>query len=184
MQIAERMHTTGQPRPRTALVLTLMLVASLLVAGVWFRLHTTAGPLGPSEYEIGSMVGIPANVGDRVAAGLFAPVNASSGALVIDSIAPDAVPPGLRVLGYRVTQAGIGSARAFPPAGVPGDAVRGWVVQPGHGVNFVIGLEPLRDGTFTIPGFTVRYHEGWHRYTVHYGQAVRICAPLAAIKNC
>jgi len=176
MEVASHVPSRSERSPRVALAVGL--AAMLVVVGVWFRLHASAGPLGPSSYVTGSTVGIPTGIGGRVAAGVFAPVNHTSEALVIDSITPDVVPQGLRVLGYEVTEGGVGSARSFPPAGFMVHRVAGWVVEPGSGVNFVVGLEPTRDGTFTIPGFTVRYHAGWHRYVVRLGQAVRVCAPM------
>ena len=41
----------------------------------------------------------------------------------------------------------------------------------------VIGVEPIERGGFVIPGFTVRYHIGWHRYAAHYHEAVRVSVP-------
>lgn len=34
-------------------------------------------------------------------------------------------------------------------------------------------------GFTLIPGFTLRYHSGWHRYAAHFYQSVRLCVSVA-----
>jgi hypothetical protein len=108
----------------------------------------------------------------------------------MDAVVPDVVPSGLRILGYRAIQwgeGGVGALRDFPPGGPRSGGgaydlspVPGWKVFQGQSLSVAIGLKVVRTGTLFIPGFTVRYHEGWHHYSVHYAQAVLVCAPMDA----
>ena len=174
--VPRRLNRRVTIRIALALGLTFVLAASWL----WFR--TTPGPLGVSAgYR--STTGIPVSVSGRLSVGVESPTNRSSGTLVIDSIQPDSVPSGLRVLGYEVIplgQFGIGSARSFPPHGHHDlSPVNGWLVRPGEALAAVVGLQPLQAGRFVIPGFTVRYHAGGRSYAAHYLQAVVVCASPA-----
>ena len=42
----------------------------------------------------------------------------------------------------------------------------------------VVGVEPTQAGVFVIPGFTLHYHAGFHKFAVHYQQAIVVCAPM------
>ncbi len=174
--VSRRSNRRAAIRIALALGLTFVLVASWL----WFR--TTPGPLGDSAGGL-STIGIPVRVSGRLSVGVESPTNVSSSTLVIDSIQPDSVPSGLRVLGYEAIpwgQGGVGSARSFPPSGYHDlSPVNGWLVRPGEALSVVVGLQPLQAGQFVIPGFTVRYHGGGRSYAAHYLQAVVVCASPA-----
>ncbi len=174
--VSRRSNHRAAIRIALALGLTFVLVASWL----WFR--TTPGPLGDSAGGL-STIGIPVRVSGRLSVGVESPINRSSDTLVIDSILPDSVPPGLRVLGYEAIPWGQGmvlSARSFPPSGYHGlSPVNGWLVHPGEALAVAVGLQPLQAGQFVIPGFTVRYHAGGRSYAAHYLQAEVVCASPA-----
>lgn len=151
-------------------------LALVVGAGLWLALRTTTGPLVPPEGS--SRESISARIGDRLSMGVDSPTYHGSAVIVIDALVPDSVPVGLRVLGYRAIAWGegsVGAARGFPPTGLRLQRVDGSRVLPGQGAQITIGLEPLRAGVLVIPGFTLRYHIGWHRYAAHYLQAVQVC---------
>ena len=60
---------------------------------------------------------------------------------------------------------------------LPPKPLRAWHFGRGEALAAVIGVEPIERGGFVIPGFTVRYHIGWHRYAAHYREAVRVSVP-------
>ena len=186
MELTDLVPTSGAvPRHsnrRVAIRIALALGLTFVLAASWLWFRTTPGPLGVSA-GWRSTTGIPVSVSGRLSVGVQSPTNRSSDTLVIDSIQPDSVPSGLRVLGDEVIplgQVGIGSARSFPPSGYHGlSPVNGWLVRPGEGFAVVVGLQPVQAGRFVIPGFTVRYHAGGRSYAAHYFQAVLVCASPA-----
>jgi hypothetical protein len=160
----------------------LLSILLILAAIAWFELRTTGGPLaeGGGSSSGGTRTGAAANVGDRLSFGVFMPIYRGDGTLVIDSLVPDRVPDGLRVLGYgRLTQGpGVGAVRSFPPVRSHLVPVSGAKITSGEGLVVVVGVEPTRDGVFTIPGFTLHYHAGFHTFAAHYQQAIFVCAPM------
>lgn len=155
-----------------------------------------AAPAGTS-----SVITVPANVGDRLSLGVDTPNYLGSDPAVLEALVPDHVPGGLRILGFRAImwgEGGMGAERAFPPRSSPlrGLAhyrlrpVRGFVVKSGRGAALVVGLEPVRTGVFTVPGFTLVYRIGARWYAARYEQALKVCAPsskrvdVAHMKTC
>lgn len=172
--------TVEVPRKRRsrALLPFVALVLSLAVAGWLAFVRSTPGPIAAAQGDW-SQTSVPVEVGGQVSVGISSPIYQGDGTLVIDSIVPDQVPDGLVVLGYgRVPweQGGVGSARRFPPAGHTLEPVQGATVTNGQGFSIVVGVQPMREGRFLIPGFTIEYHSGIHRYAAHYQQAVAVCA--------
>ena len=166
------------PKPRWRI--PAMILVILLIAITWLELRTTPGPLAPPE-GISTGTGLPADVGDRLSFGIESGVYQGGGTLVVDSIEPDRVPDGLRILGYGLlppSHGGVGAVRSFPPGRVDLAPVDGAMVTNGEGIRIVVGVEPLERGIFVIPGFTVHYHSGIHRYAAHYDQAIVVCAPF------
>jgi hypothetical protein len=166
----------ASPRSKSAALIALATVAAMVV---WLWVRTTPGPLG-QQAGGSTRIGAPVDIGGRVAVGVFSPTNAGASTLVIDSLIPDVVPAGLSVLGYGTIPWGMGSVgalRSFPPSGFDLQPLKGRLVPPGQGVAIVIGFAANQAGTFTIPGFTLRYHSGRHHYAAHYNQAIVVCAP-------
>ena len=190
----ERRATIVRVEPRTGpgrLRKTWILVAGgallvVLAIGTWFvSIRTTEGPLGVSGFS--SRVTVPADVGTRLSFGITPPTYRGSDPVVVDSLVPDSVPSGLRVLGYRAIvwgQGCVGGVHSFPPRGYATHPVRGWRVERGQGACLVIGLEPVGPGVFLIRGFTLTYHVGWHNHAAHYQQAVKVCVPSAKYADC
>ncbi len=187
MELTERVPISVAATPRRSkrrpviwIVVAIGLMLVVVASWLWFR--TTPGPLGVSAGDR-SATSIPVRVSGRLSVGVESPTNRSSNTLVIDSVQPDSVLSGLRVLGYEVIpwgQPGVGSARSFPPSGYHDLApVKGRLVRPGEALAVVVGLQPVQAGQFVIPGFTVRYHAGGRSYAAHYFQAVVVCASPA-----
>ena len=170
-----------QPSRRTAAFVAAIAAFALAVGITVWLVRATPGPLG-ERTGTASLTGIPADVGGRLSVGVDSPMYSGAGTVIVDSVTPDRVPGGLRVLGYRAItwgEGGVGALRSFPPPGHSLHPVAGWAVRPNEGLSIVVGLEPQQPGVYVIPGFTVRYHIGWHHYAAHYAQAVKVCSPLA-----
>jgi len=163
------------------LPLLLALLLALAALGWLEFIRLTPGPLAAGEGD-STRGSLRVEVGDRISVGVFSPTYRGDGTLVLDAVVPDQVPDGLVVLGYRRIpwgEGGVGSADRFPPGGHTLDPVPGATVTNGQAFAIVVGLQPVSEGNFVIPGFTVRYHAGFRNYAAHYQQAVVICASNA-----
>lgn len=139
------------------------------------------GPLADWGGTTGAM---PADVGERLSIGIVSDVNRGPGEIRLLSLTPDALPAGLRILGFRSTPFGhgcLGAGRSFPA-----DASRytyeplvGAVVSQGQAACVVIGLLPTTTGLFHIPGFKLTYEVNGSFFSEHTGPEQWICVPSA-----
>jgi hypothetical protein len=142
----------------------------------------TAGPLASPEH---SSIGFPQKAGNAFPFGLAVAFDRSGRPARLESIAPVAPTPGLRLLDTRVAGAArggtlVGSYRWPDPAFKDLHPVRGYVVPPAGspagraGVQLILVLRADRPGRYVVKGVSVDYRVGTtsHRAVIHQGMAV------------
>jgi hypothetical protein len=92
--------------------------------------------------------------------------------------------PGTFLLGPLVAKnSRVGLIREFPPRHFVGklDLLAGYEVPPYHGlkdeVDILVGVSPLRKGSFSYDGLDVYYRVGKKHYVAFFDEGLRVCAP-------
>lgn len=92
--------------------------------------------------------------------------------------------PGTLLLGPLVARSShVGLIREFPPRHFVGKLalLAGYVVPPYHGladdVEILVGISPLRTGSFSYNGLDVYYRVGKKHYVAFFDEGLRVCAP-------
>jgi hypothetical protein len=92
--------------------------------------------------------------------------------------------PGTLLLGPLVAKnSQLGLIREFPPRHFVGklDLLAGYEVLPYHrladDVDILVGVTPLRDGSFSYNGLDVYYRVGKKHYVAFFDEGLRVCAP-------
>jgi hypothetical protein len=148
-----------------------------------------AGPLGPVDTS-STIHGAIAPPGQPVSFGMltFRDKQLSVRA-VLESIHATSVPPGLRVLGFRVIERNIGSSidtvNRFPPPGYVVHLVAGYAFKGGSKeVQIIVGLEAMKPGALTFPQFVLRYRVGSSQYVATYQVGATICTRPGLASAC
>ena len=92
--------------------------------------------------------------------------------------------PGTLLLGPLVTKnSRLGLIREFPPRRFVDKLhlLAGFKVPPYHGledsVDILVGISPLRKGSFSYNGLDVYYRVGKKHYVALFDEGLRVCAP-------
>jgi hypothetical protein len=92
--------------------------------------------------------------------------------------------PGTLLLGPLVARnSHVGLIRQFPPRHFVGklDLLAGYEVPPYHGlkddVEILVGVSPLRNGSFSYNGLDLYYRLGKKQYVAFFDEGLRVCAP-------
>jgi hypothetical protein len=143
---------------------------------------TRGGPLACPECN--TDVSMSMDVGDLGTFGAANLQNHGKDQPVLERVAYLHRTPGLLLLGPLVARnPGVGLIREFPPRGLNGKLhlMRGYGVptyrEPEDDVDILVGVSPLREGTFSFRGLEVYYRVGKRHYVTTYDMGVRICAP-------
>jgi hypothetical protein len=140
------------------------------------------GPLACPQCQ--GEASMPLDVGKVGTYGAANLQNRGKAPVVLEHVAYLHRSPGLLLLGPVVAKnAGIGLIREFPPRRLGGklSLLRGVMVPPFHGieddVDILVGVSPLREGSFSYSGLEVYYRVGTKRYVTTFDEGVRVCAP-------
>jgi hypothetical protein len=143
---------------------------------------TRGGPLACSRCQ--GDASMPMDVGKLGTFGAANLQNHGKSPAVLERVAYLHRSPGLLLLGpLMAKRARIGLIREFPPRGLAGRLrhLRGYQVPPFHdfrdAVDVLVGVSPLRAGSFSYSGLEVYYRVGSRHYVTTFDEGVRVCAP-------
>ena len=159
-----------------AVIATVTVLAGLALN--WYGMLPWHGPMsGGSDQVAGVTATVDTQVGHRVSYASMWVYNPSRVAVTLDSVAPVVGDGGLRVVdAWLPADHPICRHLAARWKGVVPDSCKvpleGYVVPShtpiGNGPRVVVELRPTHPGTYTSPGFNVRYHVGPMHYTTTY----------------
>jgi hypothetical protein len=143
---------------------------------------TRGGPLDcPRCQGDGS---VPVDVGEAVTWDAANLENHGKVPVVLERVAYLHRAPGTFLLGPLVARdSHIGLVKGFPPPLPAGrlHVLEGYHVPPFHSVaddvDVLVGISPLRKGSFSYSGLEVYYRVGRKHYVTTFDEGVRVCAP-------
>lgn len=143
---------------------------------------TRGGPLACAQCQ--GDAAMPMDVGKLGTYGAANLENHGKVPVVLDRVAYLHRTPGLLLLGPIVAKnSGVGLIREFPPRKLTGrlSTLQGAEVPSFHDINddvdVLVGVSPLRKGSFSYRGLEVFYRAGGRHYVVTFDEGVRVCAP-------
>jgi hypothetical protein len=129
---------------------------------------------------------MPMDVGDLGTYGAANLQNHGEAPVVLERVAYLHRTPGLLLLGPILAKnSGVGLIREFPPRRLSGklNTFKAASVPPFHDikddVDVLVGVSPLRRGSFSYSGLEVYYRVGKKHYVVTFDEGVRVCAPAS-----
>ena len=159
-----------------AVVATVALFAGLTLN--WYGMLPWHGPMSGGLDQVGGVTAtVATQAGHKVSYASMWVYNPSRVAVTLDSVEPVVANDGLRVVDAWLP-AGHPICRRLAARwkGVVPDSCKvpleGYMIPShtaiGNGPRLVVELRPLHAGTFTSPGFNLRYHVGPMHYTTTY----------------
>jgi hypothetical protein len=157
-------------------VATVTLVAALALN--WYGMLPWHGPMSGGLDQVGGVnATVNTQAGHKVSYASLWVYNPSRVAVTLDSVAPVVGDGGLKVVdAWLPADHPICQRLAARWKGVVPDSCKvsleGYVIPShtpiGNGPRLVVELRPTHPGTYTSPGFNVRYHVGPIHYTTTY----------------
>jgi hypothetical protein len=145
---------------------------------------TRGGPLACSRCQGDDAM--PMDVGTLGTYGAANLQNHGNAPVVLERVAYLHRTPGLLLLGPIVAKnSGVGLIREFPPHRLTRklNTLEGAKVPPFHDieddVDILVGVSPLRKGSFSYNGVEVYYRVGRKQYVATFDEGVRVCAPAS-----
>jgi hypothetical protein len=165
-----------------AVLASALLVPALAGCGSGGAHVERGGPLACGDCQgDGSM---PMGIGERGTWDAATLQNSGMAPAVLERVAYLHRTPGMLLLGPLVAKnSHVGLIREFPPRHFVGklDLLAGYEVPPYRGikddVEILVGVSPLRNGSFSYDGLDVYYRVGKKHYVAFFDEGLRVCAP-------
>jgi hypothetical protein len=172
---------------RRSAFLAIALAAVLVAAAVYAVLAPSEGPLDAPDS--GGVVGVPADVDERVSIGHPGLQNPTDADIEIRRVEVVGKDPGLELVGALVFpgHSGLGSAIGFPP---PTDRRARLVdatdatIESGQMFDVIIGVAASAPGRHTFEGFAIDYRAGVLSFREVVSSRTLLCAPERLGESC